>query len=42
MQHSNNRKLYKSSVCVVVRECECVCVRVVVLMNTYTYILCNY
>lgn len=40
MQHSNNRKLYKTSVCVVVRDCECVCV--VVLMNTYTYILCNY
>lgn len=42
MQHSNNRKLYKTSACVVVRGRECVRVRVVVLMNTYTYILCNY
>lgn len=38
----NNRKLYRTTVCVCVRVSVTASVCVIVIMNTYTYILCNY
>lgn len=38
MQHLKNGKLYRTTVCVSVTASVCV----IVIMNTYTYILCNY